>query len=351
MEINKAKVKKKYPKGIFAIGNKLYIYLRHPITKKTIKQSTGFDDTPDGIRKAKDLKIEIDYRKRKLGLQNNLLPLTKAIKLSQGYLQYTVIRNQNSKNTKAILQTAYNQLLEICGDNFIANYTDYHFSLLVKYWIDKKSYSQNSQSIYSRSLIALFNYFVDKGYIKSNPVIKVKELIKPPKDIPKDALDLMFEYLKKNNIDAYHFLYFLYLTGFRKNEAVDLKWSDVDFRNRTIIFYNKKSKYNDTFPIHKLLYSFLLDLQNYKKDDYVFIYRDKKLQFFYRMQDHLFGENRYTIHQFRKTFTTMLLRSGVTVADVKDLARHKNISTTMTYYNASLNSDEMAKVIDDKVKF
>lgn len=54
-------------------------------------------------------------------------------------------------------------------------------------------------------------------------------------------------------------------------------------------------------------------------------------------------EGRVTFHNLRRRFVTRLIRSGADVDQVRRLARHKNVATTLNYY-AESSIDELAAV-------
>ncbi len=50
-------------------------------------------------------------------------------------------------------------------------------------------------------------------------------------------------------------------------------------------------------------------------------------------------------HAIRRTFATNLIDSNVSLADVKDLMRHKDIKTTLEHYKAK-NSQRLEAIVE-----
>ncbi|MDD3772895.1 MAG: site-specific integrase, partial [Weeksellaceae bacterium] len=92
----------------------------------------------------------------------------------------------------------------------------------------------------------IFNVFVDWNYISSNPFLKVK-LPKRQKDEPvvftEEQIKIVCERLTAKGKDVIaDMVLFAVETGLRLDEENNLRWSDVDFRNKVITIGNKLFK-------------------------------------------------------------------------------------------------------------
>lgn len=61
-------------------------------------------------------------------------------------------------------------------------------------------------------------------------------------------------------------------TGARREEAVPLKWSDVDFKDKTIIFRETKNKMPHTLPLSNYLFKLLDAVLNHTKQGIIRTY-------------------------------------------------------------------------------
>ncbi len=118
-------------------------------------------------------------------------------------------------------------------------------------------------------------------------------------------------------------------SGFRINEAVSLKWENVDFVLNRIILENKKAKRKEEFPLYDVLKDFMLEFN--KSGGSVFGYKAIDGLKFWSRGMKILGFD-YTLHNLRKTFATELVNGSVSVFDAMKLLRHKNVETTMKYY-------------------
>lgn len=73
----------------------------------------------------------------------------------------------------------------------------------------------------------------------------------------------------KNPVVSGHLL-LLVFTGLRKNEALNLKWSDVDLQDKSFTIVNTKNGQPHILPMSGFLYDLFVDLKKYKVNEYVF---------------------------------------------------------------------------------
>jgi len=96
-----------------------------------------------------------------------------------------------------------------------------------------------------RTLRGIFNLAIEpRGYLVegTNPFAKIKErriAAKPPKYVPSEDLNKIFEACKNTWWKA--FLTLAYTSAGRRDELLNLIWSDIDFENQNLGFYPKKA--------------------------------------------------------------------------------------------------------------
>ena len=132
-------------------------------------------------------------------------------------------------------------------------------------------------------------------------------------------------------------LMFLYFTGIRLNEIINLKWEDLDFqrgiihlkiakgeKERIIFFHDKLKKFIEYFNIKKE--GFIL-LSNFGKK-----YNKRTVQMIVRNAARKAGINkRITPHTLRHSFATHLLEAGADIRHIQKLLGHASLQTTQIY--------------------
>ncbi len=344
------------PKGFHIHGNKLRFSFWNPAKKRPDNKSTGLPPTKEGIREAKRFRTqflkELNAPAKKLVKDNQLLILSDGIK------KYFIANEHLSKKTVQLCEYAVNHFIRIIGDKYLIDYTkedSKNFNKIIK----QERKAHNTISTFSKHLHSIFKFFVDEDYISNNPIITLPQVTKKPKAIKDDDLKLILDYLKNNNVYGYNIIYFLYLSGLRVGEAIELRWHHIDFKNNEMVFVNFKGSRNgnkriDSLPLFKSLRDHLESFKptNCSPEDRIFLYTNKSLSFYYRVQNSLFNERRYSIHQLRKTFITKLVNSPLAedLNLVRELARHSKIGTTLQYYSET-KKERMRKELNLKVDF
>lgn len=342
------------PKGFHLHGNKIRFTYWNPAKKRADNKSTGFPPTKEGIRSAKKFKKE--FLEKLKSPSKKLIRAKQYLTLSEAVENYVNNNQHLSGKTIQMCEYAVNHFTRIVGDKIVIEITKQD-SLFFNDELKREKKSQNTRSTITKHLHSIFNYFVDEDYITSNPIKTIPQLKAKPKPIKESDLKMILDYLQQNNISGYNIIYFLYLTGLRIGEAIELRWRDVDFAKKQIEFQNFKGSRNgnkriDTMPLFEDLRKHLNTLKRTSPEDRIFGYTNQSLSFYYRAQNILFGERRYSIHQLRKTFITKLVNSPLS-ADlnlVREFARHSKISTTLDYYTET-KKERMRNEIDLKVDF
>jgi len=121
---------------------------------------------------------------------------------------------------------------------------------------------------------------------------------------------------------------FLWLSGVRISECINIKKQDIDFDNYTLnLKWLKSRKYNyRTAPMHPTLRNFLqLYTASIKENDFVFpISRQRAWQL---TQKYFEGNP----HQFRHSFAVNWLRGKGDIFILSKVLGHSKIQTTMEY--------------------
>lgn len=202
---------------------------------------------------------------------------------------------------------------------------------------------------YIRKLTPVLNYAYEIGYY---PKVKV-EYVKGQKEAKeiygKEELQLLLEHPKKKDfvtIRNWTMTWVFASTGIRRTELINLKVSNVNLLERTLLLNTTKNKTARYVPISSSLYDVLceyIELRNGKNSDYLFptVYNtkmstsaiNKELQNYNLSK----GVLRSSIHAYRHTFITNAVNSNVNILLLKKITGHSSTTTLSGYYNARIN--------------
>lgn len=210
----------------------------------------------------------------------------------------------------------------------------------------------------SRRISALrtfYNYLLEKGFVKSNIFLNVKNP-KLEKKLPNylnyteiEELLASIDTRTDEGLERRLLIEMFYSTGCRVGEMVNVKISDIDFYNKTIKVMGKGSKERVVY-YGDYASKYLEDyLKNKDKKGYLFTNkRGEKLtieEVEYIVRDimkHISIKTHVTPHTLRHTFATHLLNNGADIRTVQELLGHANLSTTGIYTHVS--SDRLKDV-------
>lgn len=321
--------------SVYPRGNVLW--LKYHFLGKLYRESLHLEDTADNRKLAEKQKQEKlmqleDFRFRKKRGEFNTATLN-----LKGMVEEFIISKRGDTKNLTVYEIALDKLIAQVGEyRSIASITerelkDYRDNLLNEKTADGKSkrYAHNTVVTYLNHLRVFFAYAEDRKLISKNPVPKLKAQSKTIVIIPDKVMSKVLGYLKKHSINQYRFINFLYMTGFRRSEALNLKWQDIEFEHDRILVNNTKANRVESFPLYPNLKQFLKSFKNSQGN--VFDYSKDGLKFWYRALDRL-KLPRYSIHDLRRKFGTRQANNGITTYELMKLMRHSNIKTTMQFY-------------------
>lgn len=217
-----------------------------------------------------------------------------------------------------------------------------------------KKYKAATISRHISTLKSFYNFLETENIIKTNPMT----LISNPKKEKKLPNYLNYEDTEKllhtpdintkDGLMAALILEMLYSTGVRVGELVNIKVSDINKRERTILVFGKGRKERIVFygsNCEKLLNKYL------DKHDSIYLFTNKhgnkinermvrSIVSDMALKAHL--NVKVTPHTLRHTYATHLLNDGADLKSVGDLLGHENLSTTGIYTHVS--NDRLRKV-------
>jgi len=199
-----------------------------------------------------------------------------------------------------------------------------------------------SPSTINRELACLktiFNKAVEWGKLESNPIVRVKKFKEPPS---KDRILSSEEVRRLLDTAKPHLrpiLIVLLNTGMRKNEALGLRWENVDFRKGFIYVgaQDSKSGKSRTIPMSSdILFETLESLRAGAKSEFVFTnpetekkYRDITTSFKTACDEAEIDG--VTLHTLRHTAGWRMVEAGADLVTVSKILGHSTIQMTMRY--------------------
>lgn len=325
------KNKKKYFSGsIFKRKNRNTLYIK--FHNKEI--STGFKDNPLGWKLAEKMleKLNYDYYQNQ-----GLIELNKNIKnYFDEFIEFKKLRvsTRTLKDYKKAIEKS--GILDCKLNEIEIKNTLYSFvNKCLKNGLNKRAIN-----IYLREIFVFINFLIDKRAI---PKIKKSEFEldggqKPYQSYNENEYKMLYSYFEKIDIEIAYYIKFLWLTGARRTETLELTWQDIDFEKREIRFRVKNRKNNyDIFPITDEILKLLKKLKemNNKK---IFRWEAVSASFLSKKVREaekklgIYKQNR-GLHSFRKSFAEKLFSNKKDIPIIRKLMRHKDISTTIKHYN------------------
>ncbi len=135
------------------------------------------------------------------------------------------------------------------------------------------------------------------------------------------------------------FITFVYMTGLRKSEILNLKRKDIDL-NKTpceIKLIGKGDKerfiyFSEKYAPH--LKDRLLEYFNSEVEEKnCFNITSKQIRYFFEKMNNYLKDRKISPHLFRHSYAKYLLNKGVPITYISSMLGHTNIETTMIYLN------------------
>ena len=325
--------------SIEILNGYLYLKFRNKIKKYSDRTSLHIKATQQSLRQARQ-----DLKRGKIKVPNadplrDLRDIPTKLTLTEVAQSYYVHKNLGPR-TRTIYAQAIKHLEAAAGSKFIYEYKKEDYIKLINYLnslqtfvtrVNKKTKekkkelvrtgaAQNSQSMYTRTLAALFNYMVKEHLVTENIIGRIPAHNKVPRPIAPEDMKAILDKLKETSIDQYNIIYFIYNTGIRISTALALRWEDIDWPQNRIIFRNVKVQGKEyTFPIIEPLKK-ILQSMGPKAKGKIFPYEsNNSMHFFRRVQDKLKLDNRYGLHKLKSTFISDMVNEGMSLEELSEI--------------------------------
>ena len=198
------------------------------------------------------------------------------------------------------------------------------------------------------------NYISPKKYIKKYKQ-KVVKKIKPPYTV--EEYEQLLSFFQNNkNTEMFLLLQFLWHTGARVGETLSIRLSDIKLEKKCIFVPNKIYKGEQEalllIPEAIKIVEQVSELASQRGDDKLFSWKSGQLPNLMAVR----AEEKLNIkihdrglHGIRRAFCDRLFEKGLSIPEVQDIMRHRDIQTTINYYR-SFKQQELVNKMSEKLK-
>lgn len=271
------------------------------------------------------------------------------------FLQYLIKKNVSKKHYE-LARIYLNQLLGITGNVKINSLKKIDVTNFIMNNFVTNPYSSQHKL---KKLKTFFNYLVDMNIVKENILARYK-IPKIPQAEIKHINEMEFMELVEleTNIKLKLIYQFLFYSGLRAGELVNMKWNWIDIENKLLyvindIDFTTKSKNNRVIPLNNKLLNILAECKKeISLTGYVFHKDNKKYEVCYisrnfkKLVRKKYGvDSSFHLHNLRSSFGSNLLQRGCNIEIVSKLLGHSSINITQKHY-ATLNLDNLKQAMN-----
>ena len=266
-----------------------------------------------------------------------------------------------------------NHFVKFCEENKI-DYLQITYGQLQDYFIKirEKSSNANTFNMHMWGVRLFYRFLIESGRLDESMYLLLRKIKQQKVErkiktyVTKEELSSILymaetfcTYMDITKMRA--LLYFMFYTGLRKGELLNLRRSDIDLENRTVIVKTPtKNKNERIVPFPKIItaigkhksINFVQLLKDYftieGEVSNAFNMSDMKFTFLFNSLEEFSPEKKLTPHLMRHSFARMLAKHGIDSRVAQKLLGHKDIATTMIYYDPDI--DTIQDLYNEKVK-
>ena len=284
----------------------------------------------------------------------------------QDAMQHWLDHVQEFRNPRTVYEyrLVCQRYVEIVGNHSVKNVKKFHESLFLN-GLKQKKMKEHTQAKYLRQLQTFWRWAFDQEYTnKMFKVSKLRPTVREPNIYSDDDLVRM-EHLILKKLNTTHLVHrqaarnqyraFMCLkeTGMRGNEVRSLRLENINVGDRKIMIrddqqtgFRIKGRREESVPLTDTFNEFITeDLKLRGEQEAYFCDNGVGLpqwssvnqmgKTFGRICSRLGIDGVKPLHGFRAFVATKLLKNGVDISLVRDILRHKDLSTTLGYLNRS----------------
>ena len=343
-------------------GSNVWIIKYKDVDGSWKSKSTGTTSTRDAetIRKNYDA-IELNNRHKML-IKKIDADLKEQLKIFRdNEIPRSNTGRPKSKKSIQRYKAIIDNLITFLDKDNLKNYEDIDHECIRKFFDQLINEDQRSASTISKHrqiFINFWNWSIQKGFCRENPVLGIKNP-KRKKKIPRFFNEEELQKIFNSAKDPYKNIFkFLYLTGLRIGELGNLEWQDYIEHNKEIllrVIEGNKTKREEVVPLNADAIAIIEDQKKLKAElntadsnRFVFvnshglklddanIYRHLKVVL---KNEKIEGASPHT---FRHTCASHLVIKGISLYIVRDILRHASIRETEIYAHLSKEATRSA---------
>jgi integrase len=220
--------------------------------------------------------------------------------------------------------------------------------------IAKYTDHRSSQNYAFTTFKVFFSWAVRRQYLKSNPLTALKRPNKTTsreRVLSEEEVQTLLNHTLTKRSRFNDIVSLLLLTGQRKSEIADLRWSEVDGKTLSLPAARTKNKRAHQVPICAMAGELLETINGASTFVFGTSETDAPFNGWNRAQLKLLadtGLQHFTLHDLRRTFATMHAKLGTPVHVTERLLNHASgtVSGVAAVYNRHSYQEEMRMAVD-----
>ncbi len=279
------------------------------------------------------------------------------------FIRYLKFEKRYSVHTQKAYEADIIQFKDYIATEYEAS-VDQASDVVIRSWVISRIENSSSKRSLNRKLSSLrqfYKYLLREGVVDQNPMLRILSM-KIDKTVPSFISETEMRFLLEKleyskdyeGVRDKAVLQMFYHTGIRLSELIDLKVEDVDFSQKQVKVFGKRSKER----IIPLLNEHVADLNNYLKERQALFGSSKGSLFLtisgnvlypklvYRFVNSYLSRvtsvNQKSPHVLRHAFATHMLNDGADLNAVKEILGHVSLSSTQIYTHSSV--EQLKKV-------
>ncbi|MBU0507750.1 tyrosine-type recombinase/integrase [bacterium] len=244
-------------------------------------------------------------------------------------------------------QLALSQIIRALGDISLSEITP---AKIEEYKAARlKAAAPQTVNIEIRVLNTALNQAVEQQWWNNLPSSRFRQIRLPEAEPPEWLVEQQIEQLLATEDDEFRdFLLFLLHTGCRRNEALGVRWEDVDLGRRQVVIRGRVGKMGKrrTIPINDALQGVLSAWSRPRAEQLFPNYGPNQVSMKFRRWSRQIGlPTGISLHSLRATFACHLIKNGVDIYTVSRLLGHSSVKVTEKHYLA-LDPDHVMLAIN-----
>lgn len=212
----------------------------------------------------------------------------------------------------------------------------------------KKEISDRSLDKVLDCLKSFFKWSFNRRYISYNPTSTIRP-IKYSAKIQDHLTDVELEQVRRAcmNKKETALVEFLFSTGCRVAEVANMKLSDINWNDRTIIILGKGKKYRIGFLNVKTCFALQDYIDNYRQGNSEYLFtsdrrphnamgKDGLEKIIRNIANRANIDKNLTPHVFRRTLAQSLIERDAQLQDIQKILGHQKVETTLRYLKVNM---------------